>query len=170
MRATLAALLLALAPAAHAAAPTPAAAAAAAAAADPCFLDEAGNTVCISDWRGRVVILNLWATWCGPCRVELPELDALRRKFADTDLKVAAVSVDRRGMGSLRQFQQRLGIGLALYQDPTLEIMAELQTRGIPLTVIYDRHGGVARRQAGYFDFSSGEFTGYLQNLLSHSP
>ena len=84
------------------------------------FLDAAGKERSLADWRGKVVLLNLWATWCLPCRKEMPALDRLQREMGSDTFQVVAVSVDRTGLPGAKKFLADTGAEtLALYADPT---------------------------------------------------
>ena len=84
------------------------------------FQDAAGRERTLADWRGKVVLLNLWATWCLPCRKEMPALDRLQAEMASDRFEVVAVSVDRTGLQGARKFLDETKVGrLALYADPT---------------------------------------------------
>ena len=83
------------------------------------FFDVDGNEVTLADFKGEVVVLNLWATWCAPCRREMPSLDRLQAKYGGDGLEVIALSLDRGDIAKVRAFFDELGISnLALYQDP----------------------------------------------------
>ena len=82
------------------------------------FQDEEGKERTLADWRGKVVLLNLWATWCVPCRKEMPALDRLQQELGSDKFEVVAVSVDRKGIAGARKFLDDTKVGkLALYVD-----------------------------------------------------
>ena len=106
------------------------------------FTDVAGKTRSISEWRGKVVILNLWATWCGPCREEMPSLDRLKSHFSNNEFDVVAISLDRGGLAKVQNFYGEARINkLDLYIDPTTKLMFKLKAVGLPATLLIDANG-----------------------------
>ena len=107
------------------------------------FTDEAGRRQVLADHHGRLVLLNFWATWCGPCVEEIPSLDRLQGLRGDV-LEVVAVSVDRGGPETIDRFFDRLGIGhLAVYQDRNGAFARAFDVRSYPSTFLIDRNGQV---------------------------
>ena len=114
------------------------------------FLDAAGKERTLADWRGKVVLLNLWATWCLPCRKEMPALDRLQREMGSDTFQVVAVSVDRTGLPGAKKFLADTGAEtLALYADPTARMAATLRAAGLPATLLLDRQGREIGRLLG---------------------
>jgi thiol-disulfide isomerase/thioredoxin len=114
------------------------------------FLDAAGKERSLADWRGKVVLLNLWATWCLPCRKEMPALDRLQREMGSDTFQVVAVSVDRTGLDGARKFLADTGAeALALYADPTARMGSTLRAAGLPATLLLDRQGREIGRLLG---------------------
>jgi thiol-disulfide isomerase/thioredoxin len=122
------------------------------------FFDGEGKPRSLADWRGQVVLLNLWASWCGPCRTEMPSLAALQRRFGSKDFEVVAISVDRGGAKVAAKFleetQSRL---LRLYVDPSGKAIESVRALGLPATVLIDRQGREIGRLLGPADWSSAE-------------
>ncbi len=114
------------------------------------FQDQLGNTKSLSDWKGKLVLLNLWATWCGPCREEMPSLDNLKKFFAKEPFDVVAISMDRSGLSKPRKFydEERLK-HLDLYIDQTTKLMFKLKAVGLPATILIDKEGREIGRLAG---------------------
>ena len=84
------------------------------------FQDDQGRDLTLGDFRGRVVVLNVWATWCVPCRKEMPTLDRLQARLGGKDFLVVALSLDRKGVEAVRGFYQEVGVeNLAIYVDPS---------------------------------------------------
>src|SRR3954464_11316687 len=95
------------------------------------FHDAEGQIRHLTDWRGRTVLLNLWATWCAPCRKEMPALDALQKNRGSDRFQVVAVNVDTGDDTKPRKFLQEISVGhLGLYRDNTLGLFEELKRRG----------------------------------------
>jgi thiol-disulfide isomerase/thioredoxin len=114
------------------------------------FLDAAGKERSLADWRGKVVLLNLWATWCLPCRKEMPALDRLQREMGSDTFQVVAVSVDRTGLAGAKKFLADTGAEtLALYADPTARMGVTLRAAGLPATLLLDRQGREIGRLLG---------------------
>ena len=125
----------------------------------------------LSDYRGDVVLLNVWATWCGPCRVEMPSIERLHRSYAPKGLKVIAVSVDEPGMApQIRSFVEEYGLTFEVLHDPKGqlgELSRKYQTAGYPETVIVGRDGIIRRRLLGAHDWNSAENRELIERLLS---
>jgi thiol-disulfide isomerase/thioredoxin len=114
------------------------------------FLDASAKERTLADWRGKVVLLNLWATWCLPCRKEMPALDRLQRELGSDQFQVVAVSVDRTGLDGARKFLADTGAeALALYADPTARMGSTLRAAGLPATLLLDRQGREIGRLLG---------------------
>jgi thiol-disulfide isomerase/thioredoxin len=117
---------------------------------DIAFKDGKGNPVTLADWRGRVVLINLWATWCAPCRREMPALDRLQVKLGGDDFEVVAISVDRKGAEASAKFLSETGAeNLALYVDETFKVARDLKAPGLPVTILVDRQGREIGRLTG---------------------
>jgi thiol-disulfide isomerase/thioredoxin len=114
------------------------------------FLDAEGQERTLADWRGKVVLLNLWATWCLPCRKEMPALDRLQREMGSDQFQVVAVSVDRTGLAGAKKFlAETQAETLALYADPTARMATTLRATGLPATFLLDREGREIGRLLG---------------------
>ena len=100
----------------------------------------------LADYAGNVVIVNIWATWCAPCVVEMPSLEALHRSYAKDGLRVVAVSVDAPGsLEQIREFRTRLGLTFEILHDAA-DIRATYQTAGVPESFVIGRDGLIRRR------------------------
>lgn len=109
-----------------------------------------GSTFRVSDHKGKVVLINAWATWCGPCRYEIPELKRLHQEYADDGLVIVGVSVDMGGAEpAVRQFVKVNAIGYPIVLDPQSRVTAMLRTTSIPTSVMLDRNGNVVWRHIG---------------------
>jgi cytochrome c biogenesis protein CcmG, thiol:disulfide interchange protein DsbE len=112
-----------------------------------------GETVALGDLRGDVVMLNIWATWCFPCRREMPSFEALHREYGEDGFRVVAVSIDKHGAErEIRDFLEEYGITFTVLYDPDHEIVRRFNTIGVPETFLIDRNGVVVRHWIGRID------------------
>jgi thiol-disulfide isomerase/thioredoxin len=126
------------------------------------FKDAQGRDKTLADWRGRAVLLNLWATWCVPCRREMPALDALEDKLGGANFEVVAVNIDTRNPDKPLAFLKEAGVShLAYYTDQSARVFEDLKTAGLafgmPTTVIIDRSGCEIGAMAGPAEWASGD-------------
>jgi thiol-disulfide isomerase/thioredoxin len=123
---------------------------------DLAFTSVDGKPHRLAEWRGKVVLLNLWATWCAPCKVEMPSLDRLQAKLGGDAFAVLALSVDRSGTGKPAEFFSGNGIThLAVYNDSESTATAALRASGLPVSVILDAQGREVARLIGPADWDS---------------
>jgi thiol-disulfide isomerase/thioredoxin len=135
--------------------------------ADIRFQDETGKTVSLGDWKGRVVLVNLWATWCAPCRKEMPSLAELQKALGSDDFEVVAISVDRKGAEASSAFLKETGAdNLKLYVDPSTETLNQLQALGLPATFLIDRNGHEIGRLLGPAEWNSPEAKALIEAAL----
>jgi thiol-disulfide isomerase/thioredoxin len=114
------------------------------------FVDGAGKPRTLSDFRGKTVLLNVWATWCPPCREEMPSLDRLQKALGGPGFEVVALSLDAGGADVVKRFYRETGIAaLAIYIDPGMRATAKLATPGVPTTLLIDAKGRELGRHAG---------------------
>ncbi len=138
---------------------------------DLSFVDMEGAPAKLSDFRGKVVVLNIWATWCQPCREEMPTLDNLQAIFADEPVIVLALSVDRSGPERVRAFLEEIGVErLHVYRDPKMAATRTLRVPGLPATLLIDRQGREAARHLGIAEWDSDEIQAILRGLLAEGP
>lgn len=132
------------------------------------FLDPAGKPVTIADFKGQVVIVNLWASWCAPCKVEMPTLATLQGAYQAQPVRVLAVSVDRDADLNLAKADLAKNPPLTLYRDPGYKLSFALEPRakGFPTTIVYDRRGMERARVSGEADWSSPEARQLVERLL----
>jgi thiol-disulfide isomerase/thioredoxin len=110
----------------------------------------------LGDFRGKVVLLNIWATWCGPRRREMPTLDRLQAKLGGPDFEVVALSIDRAGIPVVKKFYEELGLkALRIYVDKTSRTTQELGVVGLPTTLLLDRSGHDLGRLIGPAEWDS---------------
>ena len=118
-----------------------------------------GEAIDLSDFRGKAVLVNFWATWCAPCLKELPSLDELQKELGGDDFQVVAIASDASGAEAARAYLDRLEIkNLKLYTDPSLQMMMAMGGANIlPLSVLYDAKGQEVGRLIGEADWASPE-------------
>jgi len=135
--------------------------------ADVGFQDGAGQPLKLGDWKGRVALVNLWATWCAPCRKEMPALAELQRQIGSKDFEVVAISVDRKGVEASAVFLKETGAdALKLYVEPTARILDELQAVGLPATLLIDRQGNEIGRLLGPAEWASPEAKALIEAAI----
>ncbi len=118
--------------------------------ADIAFVDGAGAPKTLADFKGRVVLLNVWATWCVPCRKEMPALDRLQKELGSDKFEVVALSVDRGGVDASRKFLDSINVAnLKLYVDPTAKMSSPLKIIGMPTTLLINAEGREVGRLIG---------------------
>ena len=125
-----------------------------------------GQPMTFERYQGQVVLLNVWATWCEPCRVEMPSMERLHRRFAGTDFKVVAVSVDKDGPDVVRRFVEELGLTFDVLHDQTADIQRVYQTTGVPESWVIDRHGVIIKKVIGAAEWDGPVTETLLRRLL----
>jgi cytochrome c biogenesis protein CcmG, thiol:disulfide interchange protein DsbE len=126
-----------------------------------------GDSVHLADLRGQPVLLNVWATWCAPCRVEIPELQALHERHGAQGLRVVGVTVDSRAaINDVHQFIQEFGMTYDVWWDPDHTVLNRFGGAGVPLTVLIDRDGTIAWRHLGMFQRGDPELVAALERTL----
>ena len=114
------------------------------------FEDGQGRKRALSEFQGKVVLLNVWATWCAPCREEMPALDRLQQKLGGPGFEVLTLSIDSGGAEAVKRFYDEIGIrSLAIYVDPSMRATAALGAVGVPTTLFLDAQGREIGRRAG---------------------
>jgi peroxiredoxin len=129
--------------------------------------DLQGRQVRLSDFRGKVVFLNLWATWCPPCRMEMPSMEALYRGLAGKDFVMLAVAEDEGGAPAVGSFVRELGLTFTVLLDPEATLSPRYGATGYPETFIIDRNGEVVNHTIGPAEWDSEEMIAYFQHLLA---
>lgn len=120
----------------------------------------------LDDFKGQIVVLNLWATWCAPCVHELPSLDRLQGKLGGSGLTVLALSMDREGAKTTQPFLEKLGIqNLELYSDPKAVTMRALKSASLPITLILDKKGRIVARYDGPAEWDGSDAVAFLRAL-----
>jgi thiol-disulfide isomerase/thioredoxin len=132
------------------------------------FKDATGKDVDLSAWKGRVVLLNLWATWCTPCRKEMPDIATLQKELGSANFEVVALSVDRKGLEASQAFLKDIGAdNLKAYTDQTSSSLAAIQALGLPASILIDRKGMEAARILGPAEWASPEAQAMIKALIA---
>jgi thiol-disulfide isomerase/thioredoxin len=127
-----------------------------------------GEETTMDAFAGKVVVLNLWATWCAPCREEMPSLDRLQARFAGQDVVVLALSVDRAGPERVREFLDEVGVRhLHVYRDPQAAATRSLKVPGLPATLLVDRQGRETGRVLGIAQWDGPAAVAAVEQLLA---
>jgi thiol-disulfide isomerase/thioredoxin len=130
------------------------------------FRDAEGKELTLADFRGRVLVVNFWATWCAPCVEEMPALDRLHASLGSEGIEVAAISVDRGGLRQVAPFFEVNGLKhLPVYLDPSGASMRAFAVRGLPTTIAIDRQGRDAGRLEGAAHWDSDQAKRLLRAL-----
>ncbi len=137
------------------------------------FKDSTGHARTLADWRGRTVLLNLWATWCVPCRREMPSLDKLQVRLGGPDFEVVAVNIDTRDPEKPLNFLKEVSVThLAYYSDESAQVFEDLKTAGkafgMPTTLIIDRDGCEIGDMAGPAEWSSDDGVKLVSTVLGN--
>ena len=128
--------------------------------------DLAGNMVSLAQLRGKVVLVNFWATWCGPCRIEMPAMEQLYRSFSRKDFEILAVSTDPQGAAVTRPFQQEMGFTFPILHDAEYRIGLMYGARSLPMTFMVDRNGIVRQKVPGARDWGGPDARELIQALM----
>ena len=129
-----------------------------------------GEPIALADLRGDVVLLNVWATWCAPCRTEIPELQALHEAHADQGLRVIGVTVDSRASeADVRRFIEDFGMTYDIWWDANMDAVARFGAIGVPLTVLIDRTGTIQWEHLGPFKQDDPELQAAVESALGEA-
>lgn len=120
-----------------------------------------GKPASLDDYRGKVLLLNIWATYCQPCRVEMPAIERLSQRMTGTDFHVLAVSVDVVDSTEVNSFVKQLGLSFDVLHDRAGEISRQYQTTGVPESFVIDRHGVIVKKVIG-----AAEWDGPVNDVL----
>ncbi|MGB0504569.1 MAG: TlpA disulfide reductase family protein [Pikeienuella sp.] len=132
------------------------------------FQDANDAATNVAAFGGKITVLNFWATWCPPCRKEMPSLDRLQAAMADSDIQVLAISMDRASVEKIDKFFNRIDAhNLAIYRDPSLRLGQEAGVLGLPVTLILDREGREIGRLQGDAEWDAPETQALLKQIAA---
>ena len=128
------------------------------------FLDDKNNELKLNSFKGNVILLNFWATWCAPCKEEMPSLDLLQENNELNNLKIFPINIGKDNMEKASSFFNNLKIrNLNLYFDNPETLAKKLSLRGIPTTILFNKKGDEFARIVGSIDFSDQKFLDWLR-------
>jgi len=132
------------------------------------FNDSVGASRTLAEWKGKVILLNLWATWCAPCRKEMPDLDRLQASLGGKNFEVVAVSIDKADPKKPKAFLDQIKVrNLNFYHDPTARVGLTLKAYGLPTTLLINREGFELGRLAGPADWGSEDAVNLIKAALA---
>ncbi len=133
------------------------------------FRTEDGRAVSLANWRGKVVLVNFWATWCAPCRREMPELDKLQKRLGGDRFEVIALSSDRKGLALIKPFYKNIGVqNLKIYYDKTSRAQRAFKVVGLPTTVLINEKGQYIGQMIGPAEWYSEEAVALIRQFLDY--
>ncbi len=132
--------------------------------------DLEGEKHTLSKLRGNVVFLNFWATWCGPCKDEIPSMQVMHKRFKGKPFKIVAVSIDTADDNVVRKFADGFGISFLILHDQKGSLKNTYKTTGVPETFIIDQNGIVAEKVWGPRDWSDPKNLATIEALLENGP
>jgi peroxiredoxin len=129
-----------------------------------------GNSVRLSNFRGRVVLVNFWATWCYPCRAEMPSMEALYQRYRSKGFTILAISSDLQGSESVAPFVRQYQLTFPVLLDPGNVVGTHLQVHGIPTSYLLDKQGQITGMELGAKNWHSPKIRQRIEALLAESP
>ena len=128
-----------------------------------------GKVKTIADYQGQVVLLNVWATWCQPCRLEMPSMERLQRELAPAGLKIVAISIDEGGVDVVKEFVREYGLTFEILHDPSRAIERIYQTTGVPESFVLNKYGIIVKKVIGAAAWDAPVNRDLIRRLLAQS-
>lgn len=136
----------------------------------PFNLEDDGGKATLADYRGKYVLLNFWATWCAPCRKEMPQFNALQREFGGKEFEVLTIASGRNSPTGIKRFFKEAGVdSLPRHQDPKQALAAQMGVFGLPITVLIDPEGREIARLRGDATWDSDSAKSIIKALIARS-
>ena len=126
-----------------------------------------GQSATLADYKGQVVLLNVWATWCEPCKIEMPSMEQMEKELGPKGLKIVAVSIDEGGPEAVRQFAHDYGLTFRILQDQSGKIQRIYQTTGVPESFVINRQGKIVKKVIGATDWDATVNKDLVRRLLA---
>jgi peroxiredoxin len=126
-----------------------------------------GDSVSVREYRGRVILLNLWATWCPPCEQEMPSMERLYQEMGPQGLEVVAISIDQLAPDAVRQWAEERGLSFTVLHDRTGRIQQVYQTTGMPESFVVDREGVIVKKVIGATEWDHPAQKALFRRLLA---
>jgi cytochrome c biogenesis protein CcmG/thiol:disulfide interchange protein DsbE len=126
-----------------------------------------GKTVRLSDFRGKkVVLINFWATWCPPCRLEMPTMQQIYSDYKDRGFEILAINIEPDATDEIRQFMKELRLTFPVLLDSDMKVTRQYRLFGLPISILIDRHGIIRSKDVGYHDWTTAESRQRVEALL----
>jgi cytochrome c biogenesis protein CcmG/thiol:disulfide interchange protein DsbE len=126
-----------------------------------------GDSVAVSSYRGQVVLLNIWATWCGPCEAEMPSMERLYRQLGPEGLKVVAISIDQSSSEAVQKWVHEHDLTFTVLHDASGRIQQTYQTTGVPESFVIDRNGAIVKKVWGATEWDHPAQVALIRRLLA---
>ena len=132
---------------------------------DLVFLDQKKDELDLKNFKGKLILLNFWATWCAPCKEEMPSLDRIQKNEKLSNLKIFPINIGQENIRKVQKFYKDLGIkNLGLYYDSPETLAKKLSLRGIPTSILFNKNGEELARIVGSIDFENKNFIDWLSS------
>ena len=130
------------------------------------FLDINKKTINLADYKGSLILLNFWATWCAPCKEEMPSLNALKKIPSLSNMKIFPINIGKDDLQKSKDFFKKLNIkNLNIYFDNQITLAKDLNLRGVPTTILFNKEGKEFARILGSIDFEDREFIQWIKKF-----
>ncbi|MFT6673858.1 MAG: thiol-disulfide isomerase/thioredoxin [Sulfitobacter sp.] len=137
----------------------------------PFDLQDNGGKATLADYQGKYILLNFWATWCAPCRKEMPQLDALQKQLGGADFEVLTIAAGRNSPEGIKHFFKEAGVdSLPRHQDPKQALASQMAVFGLPISVLIDPEGREIARLRGDADWNSDSAKSIIKALIASKP
>ena len=130
------------------------------------FEDEKSNLINLKEYKGKILIMNFWATWCAPCKEEMPSLDQLEKKLESLEIAIFPINLEKKNIKKTKIFFEQLKIkNINFFFDPELKLVKLFSLRGVPTTILFNRKGHEFARITGSINFLDPEFLTWISQF-----